>query len=400
MLADGQPETGTAETAGGGVFCLGKPFEYLLPVLGRDSDSIVHDGDPDIHRIRVGRFRLDPDRDVAFRREFDRIAHEIDENLADPDRIARQRGENGPDVLDLEADAFFAGQGTEHRNDLADQSPEIERHRLQFDLTRLDLREVEDVIDDRDEGGPGGPRDLDELPLVVVEFRRAEKIDRAENAIHRRSDFVTHRRQEIRFGPSRLLRHRPGLFEFAIRPFEGAHRPLPKNETTQGIRDRREEMDLAFVSHRTIGKVEDQDTEGLLVRHDRNAVVAVGSHPFESGFVSIVETVAEDQLPGPGSPTAKALTEFDPGTKVEKRTGEVDGTRQLQPRRRSLGDEDSTLLLDPEPGNRQHLFENLLERLFERNGLQDRSEDIVQRALLFGTEMQVGVTPGHSVDVG
>ncbi len=42
--------------------------------------------------------------------------------------------------------------------------------------------------------------DLQAVPLLAVERRQAEQFEHPQNAVHRRADFVAHRREEVAFG--------------------------------------------------------------------------------------------------------------------------------------------------------------------------------------------------------
>src|SRR4029078_3209165 len=88
----------------------------------------------------------------------------------------------------------------------------IEVDAFQRQLARPDLREVEDVVDDRDEAG-GRPLDL----LAVLALLRGERgleqeADGTDHAVHRRADLVADRGQEGALGLCRFARRvaRPG----------------------------------------------------------------------------------------------------------------------------------------------------------------------------------------------
>jgi hypothetical protein len=78
----------------------------------------------------------------------------------------------------------------------------------------LDLREIEDVVDDRHQALGRGPDGADEIALLVVELRLREEIGHADDAVHRRPDLVRHVGEELGLearGRERLVARRREL---------------------------------------------------------------------------------------------------------------------------------------------------------------------------------------------
>ena len=73
------------------------------------------------------------------------------------------------------------------------------------DLLRLDLREVEDVVDDRQQVIGGLGHGIREASLAIVETRLAQQLGHAHDAVHGRADLVAHRGEEFALRPARLL---------------------------------------------------------------------------------------------------------------------------------------------------------------------------------------------------
>ena len=87
----------------------------------------------------------------------------------------------------------------------------VERPPVEVDPAGLDLREVEDVVDDREEGVAGGPDRVDVVALLGVERRVGEEPAHPDDRVHRRPDLVAHRGEERALGLVRLLGHLAGL---------------------------------------------------------------------------------------------------------------------------------------------------------------------------------------------
>ena len=93
----------------------------------------------------------------------------------------------------------------EQRHDLLDDSVHVEIDRLELELPGLDLREIEDVVDEGQERLPRGPQHVHELPLLAAEIGLEKKPRHADHAVHRRADLVTHVGQELGLGARRRL---------------------------------------------------------------------------------------------------------------------------------------------------------------------------------------------------
>src|SRR5271155_158827 len=96
-------------------------------------------------------------------------------------------------------------QFAEEVRHLLDNDPQIKRAVLDFDLAGLELGEVEDAIDDPEQGLTGASCGRDEALLRWSKLGLADEFEHAEDAVQRRANFVTHIGQKLRFGPNRPL---------------------------------------------------------------------------------------------------------------------------------------------------------------------------------------------------
>ena len=131
--------------------------------------------------------------------KFDGVAQEIDQDLADPHRVAMQHRRQGGDVgNDFEAlDLRPLG---DQAASVADQAVHLEIAQFQLHLAGFDLREVEDVVDDAEQV-LGGAADLVELfGLRPVGGTAAQDVGEADDGIHRRANFMAHVGQEGTLG--------------------------------------------------------------------------------------------------------------------------------------------------------------------------------------------------------
>ena len=161
---------------------------------------------------------LDGDDDLALLGEFDGIADEIDQDLTEPPRVPGQRvGHVGRDAAG-QFQALGVGPLREGAQGVFHGHAEAERGDLEVELARLDLREVEDVVDHRQQGVG---RRLDQAQVFALlgrELRVQHQLGHADDAVHRGPDLVAHVGQELALGPGGRLGGLLGLTQPGLRP--------------------------------------------------------------------------------------------------------------------------------------------------------------------------------------
>jgi hypothetical protein len=133
---------------------------------------------------------------------------------------------------------------------------------LQAHCAGLNFGEVENVVDDHEQRLPARVDRLRIAPLLIAQRRVEQQCGHADDAIHRRPDFVAHRRQEVRLGAVRRF----GCHSQLV----GAHeRPLQR-----GIQIQSASVEVRVVEGR--GSLGDEGIEQLLlVRFEAERVRAV-----------------------------------------------------------------------------------------------------------------------------
>ena len=128
--------------------------------------------------------------------ELDGVVDEVRQDLAEAERVAQQMlGDAGRDVRqELEPLVVRLLRG--ERGDRADDFVELEVGGFDVELAGLDLREVEDVVDDGQQRRAGVVDLADVVALLGVERRLEREVREADDGVHRRADFVAHVRQE------------------------------------------------------------------------------------------------------------------------------------------------------------------------------------------------------------
>ncbi|HTN03565.1 MAG TPA: hypothetical protein VL132_16865, partial [Planctomycetaceae bacterium] len=149
-------------------------------------------------------------------RELQRIADEVQEQLAKTGGIGHDRLGNTPKPFGVERNALLEGADAHERNRFNDDLVRRTADAFILHLTGLDLREVEDVVDDREEvraaAADGGE--------MRAAFRSGQfgvaieqQIGEPQNRVERRANFVAHIRQELTLGLVGGFRNLFGFFE-------------------------------------------------------------------------------------------------------------------------------------------------------------------------------------------
>jgi hypothetical protein len=97
---------------------------------------------------------------------------------------------------------------------------EAERRLLEMHHAGLDLRQVEDVVDDAEQA-LGGVVDLAQvIALAVVQFGLQGEVGHADDGVHRGADLVAHVGQEVRLGGGSRFGGGTGALGFPFRFLE------------------------------------------------------------------------------------------------------------------------------------------------------------------------------------
>src|SRR5215471_550468 len=214
LLRDCQSQAGAAVFARRRSVCLLKRLEHArLLVLG-NADAGIGDGECQDHVVVVPLLGADLDDDLARVRKLDRVADQIDNHLPQPAGVANQM--IGNIRLDVAGNlqAFGVATKSQGLDAIAEVVAQNEGDFLEIQFLRLDLREVEDVVDEAQESATRGFDRLQIAALLGAQVGVQGKLGHPDDSVHRRANLVAHVRQEFALGavgPGRL-----GLGTFAL----------------------------------------------------------------------------------------------------------------------------------------------------------------------------------------
>src|SRR5438270_1751626 len=188
---------------GGVLPALPELLEDRLALLGRDAGARVGDGDLDEAVDEPGR-----QVDAASRRcRLHCVRDEVEHDLPQPSLV----GANG-DVLgmeiELEPDTFAVCTSGVHRDPALEDVAQRHRGAIEIHLPRLDLGQIEDLVDQREQMAAGIEHLPDVAELLLVELARElllQELREADDRVQRRAQLVGHVREELRLVPAHRL---------------------------------------------------------------------------------------------------------------------------------------------------------------------------------------------------
>ena len=151
----------------------------------------------------------DAQRDDAGVGELEGVRQQVGEHLLEPLRVGPQRRRRCRVDVDREREPLVGRDRIERPAHGVDERRERHRFDLHGNGAGLDLREVEDVVDQREQRVAGGVDRLGVAHLVVgqpLALVVREQLRQDERAVQRRPQLVRHVREELRLVAVRALR--------------------------------------------------------------------------------------------------------------------------------------------------------------------------------------------------
>ena len=164
-LADREAKAGTAVFAAGGGLSLREFLEQLTHLLRRHPYAGVGDGNSNpvaailLHLARVN-------RDGTALRKFVGVAHEVQQRLPQSHLVAIERADRRG-TIDRDLVGILRCEGFDRLGYASDQGRERKGFELELHPPGLDLREVEDVIDQNQKMTAGAEHTIEWLRVLV-----------------------------------------------------------------------------------------------------------------------------------------------------------------------------------------------------------------------------------------
>ena len=241
LLGDRESEARAAVLARGRRVDLREALEQPVDAVFGDADArVAHlDAQPDATSLTRGGH--DVHADLATLGELDRVVHEVGDRLPDSGGIALQPVREPVIDADRKLEALLVGIRCKDLTHIAHAVTQAEPYMLELEPPRLDLREVQDVVDDREQCVTGRVDGADAVGLLRVEIGVGEQLGHPEHHVHRSADLVAHHRKKVALGAGCGLGGRAG---FSIARGEQLERLVLHLEASDVIERRDRPRDL------------------------------------------------------------------------------------------------------------------------------------------------------------
>ena len=132
--------------------------------------------------------------------ELHRIANNCGKDLTEAPGVTNDI--SGDIVLDrnIEADPLVCGLDLEKADHLIHRLPRLETVHLEVELARNHAVEIEDFVDEQQQGFTARANHLHMLGLLVVEAGIEKEIGEADNSVEGSAELVAHHRKELALG--------------------------------------------------------------------------------------------------------------------------------------------------------------------------------------------------------
>ena len=219
LPGDGEAQTGPAVLARLEGVDLREGLEDVLDLLLGDAETGVLHGDAQTEPALFLAGDDGVNRDVALLGVLDGVAEQVGQDLPEAKRVAVAPGRHLPIHVAHQLEATLLRPRRQQVADLLDEIDDGEVLAGDLQTARLDLREVQDVVDDLQQRVCGGAHRVQHLQLSAVELRVLEQFRHPHDTVHRRADLVAHAGEEVALGPAGMLRLLRGALEVA-RPLD------------------------------------------------------------------------------------------------------------------------------------------------------------------------------------
>ena len=192
LAADGEAQARAAEPPGGGGVGLDELVEQLRRALGGDAHAGV--GDADLQQVALG---VDPRRHRAGLGELQRVGEQVGDHLPQAHLVPAPPAPGLRRDLQAEGQAALLGEAAIEGREVLGEARHIEDRRRQLQPARLDLGDVQHVVDDPQQGAAGILDGGQARPLMPGEGIGGHGLGHAQHPVQGGAQLVAHGGQEL-----------------------------------------------------------------------------------------------------------------------------------------------------------------------------------------------------------
>ena len=205
LVDDAQAKAGALDVA---VLLLVHPAEGVEDVgdvlLLHPHAGVLH-GVPDPHPVDPLALAADGEGDRALAGILDRVVQQVDQDLLDAHLVPAEHTGNGGVHVELELQALLLGLDPDHVDDLGEQGPRLVGDVDDLHLAGLDLGDVQNVVDQREEHLAGALDVPGVFRHLVGDVLPQDDLVEPDDGIDGGADLVAHAGEEVVLRPVQLL---------------------------------------------------------------------------------------------------------------------------------------------------------------------------------------------------
>ena len=202
LLGNGQAQTGTAILARDLPIGLRESREDVGLLLGRNANAGIKYIKLQAKRVVAGLWLVagdDTQAHFAALRKFDRVAQQVKKDLPQSSGIAAHESRDFFTQVVGEFQLFQCNAWRKGFEGVADQVKKIKVGFLQIQLASLNLGEIKNVVNDREQVLGGGFHQIEIFALFAGELGFQSKVHHADHPIHGGANFMAHVGQKFAF---------------------------------------------------------------------------------------------------------------------------------------------------------------------------------------------------------
>ena len=155
---------------------------------------------------------------LALLGKLQRVSDQVVQYLAQPRGIAFANGGHAGFHVASQLQILLVRRKRERPHHFIDKVAQVERGFIQLQPARFDLREIQHIVDHRQQSFRRSPHDMNILALFGREIGIEDQLCHAQNPVHGGAHFVAHVRQEFALGAIGRFGRIFGQAEFAFHP--------------------------------------------------------------------------------------------------------------------------------------------------------------------------------------
>ncbi|KUG27810.1 hypothetical protein ASZ90_002322 [hydrocarbon metagenome] len=205
--------------------------------------------------------------------EFEGVAHQVDDDLAQPVRVAAQVAGDVRGQIQVQPEPFFGGHDPEGLDRGPQHPGKVEVDVFQVQASGLDLGQIQDVADDAEQVAGRVADGFQVVDLLGLQARGEQEVGQAQDGIEGRPDFMAHARQKVALGSV-------GLVRLLLGGAQVGHGAAPVHAVGQLFGHREHEVHVFFgVPDAAVEFLDGHHPQNLLAHPDGDAHPDFGQGP-------------------------------------------------------------------------------------------------------------------------